>query len=108
MSVRGKLPVILQVQGEEFITTTIFVKYNYAETERRNALRDITMACLPNGILQERYNPDAENGIWIAGRNAPSRGEEFRVRLSFACLQEKASWRVQKIPLPPHDFHWQD
>jgi len=107
VAVPGKLPSILEVQGEKFLTTTIFVKYNYAENNRRNILRDITVACLPNGMLQEQYNPNSANGIWIAGRNAPSRGEEFRVRLSFARLQERAAWRVQKILLPPNDFRWQ-
>ncbi|HUT55452.1 MAG TPA: SfiI family type II restriction endonuclease [bacterium] len=44
----------------------------------------------------------------MAGRNAPSRGEEFRVRLSFARLKRKADWRVQIIPLPPEDFSWSE
>jgi len=35
--------------------------------------------------------------IWRAGRHSPRRGEDFRVRLSFAKLQAKASWRVRRI-----------
>ncbi|MDQ3563724.1 MAG: SfiI family type II restriction endonuclease [Pseudomonadota bacterium] len=52
---------------------------------------------MPNGRLQDRYNPDHVETIWMAGRNAPSRGEDFRVRLSFSALGEKARWRVQTI-----------
>ena len=33
--------------------------------------------------LQDRYNPTVDDGIWLAGRNAPTRGEDFRVRVSF-------------------------
>ncbi|WP_448543347.1 SfiI family type II restriction endonuclease [Roseiflexus sp.] len=44
--------------------------------------------------------------IWLAGRDAPTRNEKFRVRLSFDRLKRKATWRVQVIPMPPDDFHW--
>jgi len=108
VEVPGKLPSILTIRHEEFITTTMFVKYNYSEDDNEKILQNITVACLPNGLLQERYNPNCRDSIWIAGRNAPSRGEEFRVRLSFDLLKTKAVWRVQKIPLPPNNFHWDD
>ncbi len=55
-------------------------------------------------VVQAIY--DYQDTIWIAGRNAPSRGEVFRVRLSFSRLKAKAAWRVQKIPLSPDDFMW--
>jgi hypothetical protein len=57
-------------------------------------------------MLQSLYNPDAYNTIFIAGHDAPTLGEEFRVRLSFSRLKAKAGWRVQKIPVPPDEFHW--
>ena len=41
----------------------------------------------------------ASDSVWLAGRNAPTLGEDFRVRLSYERLREKASWRVQEIPL---------
>lgn len=107
VDVPGKLPPILRIRNQEFITTTIFVKYNYQEKKDRNLLDSITVAAVPNGFLQKKYNPDCQNTIWIAGRNAPSLGEEFRVRLSFHRLIEKAKWRVQKIPLPPKEFVWE-
>lgn len=106
LEVAGKLPAILNLKNESFITTTLFVKYNYQEFEERNLLRSITVAALPNGILQELYNPDVSDTIFIAGRNAPTLGEEFRVRLSFARLKSKARWRVQQIPMPPENFIW--
>ena len=83
-----------------------FVKYNYEEQNSANLLKSITVAAVPNGMLQERYNPSTHDTIWIAGRNAPTLGEEFRVRLSFSRLKQKANWRVQKISLLPDEFHW--
>lgn len=41
----------------------------------------------------------AEDIIWLAGRNAPTLGEDFRVRLSYERLMAKADWRVREIPL---------
>jgi len=105
IEVHGKLPCIIE---NSFITTTIFVKYNYKEIDTTNVLEDITIAALPNGFLQDLYNPTANDTIFIAGRNAPSRGEEFRVRLSFSRLKEKANWRVQTIKLHPIEFHWEE
>jgi hypothetical protein len=106
INVHGKLPPILTVRDEPYITTTLFVKYNYQEGETGNVLNSITVAALPNGLLQDRYNPSPSDTIWLAGRNAPSLGEEFRVRLSFNRLKEKSSWRVQKILMPPSEFVW--
>jgi hypothetical protein len=106
MEVPGKLPTIVNLKGESYLTTTLFVKYNYQEQDSGNVLKSITVAAVPNGMLQERYNPNTQGTIWIAGRNAPTLGEEFRVRLSFHRLKEKANWRVQKIPMPPDEFSW--
>ncbi len=102
----GRLPMILSLKGESYLTTTLFVKYNYAEENKFNILKSITVTAVPNGMLQERYNPNADDTIWIAGRNAPTLGEEFRVRLSFSRLKQKANWRVQHIPMPPEEFLW--
>ena len=102
----GKLPTVLVLRGEHYITTTIFVKYHYDDTSRGRELRSIIIAAVPNGMLQEKYNPDANTTIWIAGRNAPTLGEEFRVRLSFKRLKEMARWRVQEVPLAPIPFMW--
>jgi len=107
IEVPGKLPAILTLKGESYLTTTLFVKYNYHEQDGVNALKSITVAAVPNGMLQDRYNPNAQDTIWIAGRNAPTLGEEFRVRLSFHRLKEIANWRVQRIPLLPDEFHWE-
>ena len=106
MEVPGKLPSIVNLKGESYLTTTLFVKYNYQEQDGLNVLKSITVAAVPNGMLQERYNPNVQDTIWIAGRNAPTLGEEFRVRLSFLRLKEKANWRVQKIPMAPGEFQW--
>lgn len=104
----GKLPPVLLLRGEPYITTTLFVKYNYEDKETGHALKHITVAALPNGILQAKYNPYADDSIWLAGRDAPTHGEEFRVRLSFARLKHKAAWRVQHIPSSPLLFRWDE
>lgn len=107
LDIPGALPTVLRLREWDYITTTIFVKYNYSEfTPQTYTLDSITVAALPNGLLQDLYNPDAKESIWLAGRNAPSRGEAFRVRLSFPRLKSKAVWRVQSIPLSPERFHW--
>ncbi len=92
----GELPTVVTVNGEDLLTTTIFVKYHY-DPEQDRILRSITIAAIPNGMLQARYNPTCQDGIWLAGPNAPTRGEPFRTRLSFEKLAGKAAWRVQTI-----------
>ena len=67
------------------------------DAEGVHHLTEVTLAAMPNGKLQERYNPTIDDGVWLAGRNAPTLGEDFRVRISFDRLKEKASWRVQTI-----------
>lgn len=97
MDQKGDLPPV-SIHGDyPFITTTLLSHYHYEEQNGKYLLKYLTLAAIPNGILQDRYNPDADNTIWIAGRDAPSRGEEFRVRLSFHRLKIKAVWRVQTI-----------
>ncbi len=109
VEVQGELPSILHINGDTYITTTVFVKYNYeSPSEGNNRLRSITIAALPNGLLQEKYNPSATDSIWLAGRNAPSRGEVFRVRLAFAKLKAKVGWRVQHIDLDGSAFEWSE
>lgn len=110
-------PILTVTSGASFLTTTIFVKYNYDEvvvpnlamgaaSQRVNRLVSITVAGLPNGLLQDRYNPNATETIWRAGRDAPTLSEAFRVRLVFKLLKQKCRWRVQSIPMHPDPFVW--
>ena len=108
VAIPGRLPTILTLNNEQFLTTTMFVKYAYNNPAGMNILEHITIAAVPNGMLQDRYNPNELDTIWRAGRNAPSLGEEFRVRLSFQLLESKARWRVQRIPMDPHPFVWNE
>ena len=111
VDVAGTLPAVYHDRNQEtYLTTTVFVKYNYAELpERRNELQSINVLCLPNGMLQDSYNPDANTGFWMAGRNAPSRGEDFRVRISLRRLKALANWRVQRIGVKPDiAFGWEN
>lgn len=112
INVLGDMDTIAVVRDVDYLTTTIFVKYNYYEEltqEPTNNLASISVLCLPNGMLQYCYNPNAADDIWSAGRDAPTRGEAFRVRINLAKLKNKAKWRVQTIvadPLQP--FIWDD
>ena len=101
VDVPGTLPQILSVQDADYLVTTVFVKYNYTEVVEtsQKSLESISMTCLPNGMLQERYNPTPTQTFWLAGRNAPSRGESFRARIGLNRLKRLAPWRVQRISL---------
>ncbi len=111
VDVAGTLPSVYRDRNQDtYLTTTVFVKYNYQERQdHRNELQSISVLCLPNGMLQDAYNPDASAGFWLAGRNAPSRGEDFRVRIGLRQLKALANWRVQSIQVAPEAaFHWED
>lgn len=108
MQEQGELPTFVQTDAGMLLTTTVFVKYNYTESEGQYQLISITAVALPNGILQDRYNPSAEDTIWLAGRNAPQRGEKFRVRISLPRLKQKARWRVQEIGVDSAAPTWED
>ena len=95
---KGLLPAISEYEGENHLTTTCVVHFMYHDDGAgKHHLREVTIAAIPNGILQDRYNPTPDDGIWLVGRNAPSRGEDFRARLGFAKLRKKAAWRAQAI-----------
>lgn len=94
---KGFLPEISEYEKKFYLTTTCIIHFMYDDVNDSHRLREVTIAALPNGMLQSRYNPTVEDGIWLAGRNAPTRGEDFRVRLAFSKLKEKAVWRVQTI-----------
>ena len=96
----GKLPSFIERDGRSLYVVTVFAKYIYDVIENAHVLKRIIAACLPNGLLQDRYNPSENDTIWRVGRNAPTLGEDFRVRISFAELRSKAAWRVQDIELP--------
>jgi len=97
---QGKLEQVIYRSRRELVVVTIIAKYVYEDLEIAAAgqeLQKIIVACIPNGMLQERYNPDPYNTIWRVGRDAPTLGEDFRVRLSYKDLTKKAPWRVREI-----------
>jgi hypothetical protein len=106
IDIPGEIDSLIKINNNHYLTTTIFVKYNYRVVQERKELNSILITAVPTGILQDTYNPDDNDTIWLAGRDAPTRKEKFRVRLSFDRLKKKAAWRVQVIPMPPDDFHW--
>lgn len=109
LDIPGSVPRVAILKGVPFITTTIFVKYVYSAVGGANVLKKIIVACVPNGFLQDSYNPTALDTIWVSGPNAPTRGEVFRTRLSFARLKAKTHWRVQSIVIDPTvPFVWDD
>jgi hypothetical protein len=99
-------------QGQEIqlLTTTILIRYAYQEPKDapNRSLLQIDVVALPNGMLQDRYNPNAQDSIWQAGRNAPTRREPFRVRLNLKRLKQKAPWRVQTILPPSEQTYWKE
>ena len=95
----GNLQQTITRNERELHVVSIVVKYVYEEAPQGYNLKEIATACIPNGRLQDRYNPDPSDTIWRAGRHAPTLGEDFRVRLDFNKLQQKASWRVRHIPV---------
>jgi hypothetical protein len=105
----GTVPIVATLKGLPFLTTTIFVKYVYRKVGGANVLKKIVIACVPNGMLQDIYNPTAADTIWAGGPNSTKRKEAFRTRLSFARLKAKANWRVQSILIDPAaPFAWDD
>lgn len=109
LDVPGTVPKVAVLGGVPFVTTTIFVKYVYGTDDRANLLKKIVVACCPNGFLQDDYNPNATDTIWVGGPDSPMRRESFRTRLSFAMLKAKRSWRVQTISIHPEaPFVWDD
>ncbi len=100
----GKLSSFIDRDGRSLYVVTVFAKYIYDVVNGAHALKRIIAACLPNGLLQDQYNPSENDTIWRVGRNAPTLGEDFRVRISFAELRAKAPWRVQDIQIPVSDF----
>ena len=114
VNVQGRLPAIYFHENENYLSSTLFLHYCYEDINNRHLLKDITVCCIPNGLLQERYNPSSATSFWVAGRNAPSRGEEFRVRVNFSRLAALAPWRVQRINISQeerklfHSWHEQE
>ncbi len=96
----GKLDRVIKRGSRSFQVVTVIAKFVYEESGESQELKRIVVACIPNGKLQERYNPTPDDTIWLAGRNAPTLGEDFRVRLSYHRLRNKAAWRVQEIETP--------
>ena len=95
---QGMLPEISEYDGKKYLTTTCLVHFKYEDdADNAHHLRKVNIVAIPNGRLQNRYNPDADNGIWLAGRNAASLGEDFRVRVSFSRLRAKTAWRIQTL-----------
>lgn len=94
----GKISPVERFNGEQFLSTTMLVHYYYTQDAANHyALHQATLCAIPNGLLQDRYNPSADDTIWLAGPHAPKRGEEFRVRLGFKRLEKKALWRIQRV-----------
>ena len=93
----GKLETTIKRTNRSYRVVTIIAKFVYEEGPSERKLHRITVACIPSGDLQDIYNPTAGDTIWLVGRNAPTLGEDFRVRINFARLAGKASWRVQHI-----------
>lgn len=88
--------------NKQFLTTTLLAHYQYTPRVPSGfELRALQLAAIPNGLLQDQYNPNAQDTIWTVGPHSSTREEDFRTRLSFEKLKAKALWRVQKLVYDP-------
>ncbi|MXW41787.1 MAG: type II restriction endonuclease [Acidimicrobiia bacterium] len=99
VAIPGSLGHFITRNERSLLVVTVVAKFFYAEVDGRQALRQIIVACIPNGLLQERYNPSVDDGIWLAGRDAFTLGEAFRVRLGYRKLADKSAWRIITIDM---------
>lgn len=100
VSVAGTIdPIYKDDEGRNHISTTTFLHYHYEHiaSDSRHHLRSITILCVPNGLLQNRYNPSAQDSFWKVGPDSPTRGEKFRTRVNLKVLASKSGWRVQSF-----------
>src|SRR5207302_888579 len=81
--VAREVPTVVASEKGNCLTTSMVVKYHYSDAPVSKLLA-IIVASVPNGMLQDFYNPTATDTIWRTGRNAPTLGEVFRVRLVFS------------------------
>lgn len=96
----GKLAKVIERGDKQLRVVSIIAKYIYRDRhELGYDLEKIIVACIPNGALQDRYNPTLDDTIWRAGKHSWQRGEDFRVRLNYKLLAAKASWRVRHIQI---------
>lgn len=98
VDVPGGLPAIIDLADQtSYLSTTLFVHYHYGEPSTGRELKAILLAALPNGRLAADYVSSFEDSIWNVGPDSPARGERQRARISFRKLEQKRSWRVQRI-----------
>lgn len=104
IDIPGRIKPIEEFDQIHYLSTILLAHYHYDSAHSGSGkdippykLLKLTLSAIPSGLLQDKYNPDASDSIWLVGRNAPSRGEEFRVRLSFRALRAKERWRVQEL-----------
>ncbi|MGH8601990.1 MAG: SfiI family type II restriction endonuclease [Gammaproteobacteria bacterium] len=112
INVPGGLPTIIDLADQtSYLSTTLFVHYHYGEPPEGRELKAILLAALPNGKLESDYVPSCTDSIWNVGPDSPARGERQRARISFRKLEQKRSWRVQRINFNPTgqvSFVWHD
>ncbi len=101
VGVPGGLGHFITRNGRKLLVVTVVAKFVYTGKSSPRSLNRIIVASIPNGLLQDRYNPAVDDGIWLVGRDASTLGEDFRVRLSYQKLVDKAAWRI--IEIDPKD-----
>ena len=105
----GTMPQIYPHADGPCLTTSVFVKYHYAEQSGLNTLTSISILCIPNGMLAATYNPTPQDTIWQVGPDSPTLDEKFRARVNFSALEAKAPWRVQRMSVEKGlPFTWKE
>ncbi len=59
----GALPKISEYAGRQYLTSTVLLHFMYVDAGKDHHLQEVTLAAVPNGLLQDRYNPHANDTI---------------------------------------------
>jgi hypothetical protein len=96
------LPVAADAAGElAAVTTTALIHFHHRalskEGPRFRELLSIFIMLVPHARLKPKYNPSAANTFFGRGKDAPTLGEDPRIRIYFSRLRQACPWRLQEL-----------
>ncbi len=98
------------------VTTSVLVHFHYrtlpGNGPRFRELLALYVILLPHQRLKTKYNPNPQTTFFGRGKDAPTLGENPRIRVYFARLREACPWRLQQLRYERADGYtvpaWQD
>ncbi len=98
------------------VTTSALVHFHYRTLNqsgpRYRELLAIYVMLLPHQRFKPKYNPTADLTFFGRGKDAPTLGENPRIRVYFSRLRRACPWRLQKLEYGRADGYtepaWQD